>query len=245
MYIFIIACALISLSILWVFTYKFVPVHFTPLMLLRKIEHRNEKNIKTKKIWIKLKNIPEEIQKIFILAEDAFFYHHCGFDFYIIIRAIDRKILNGERISGVSSISQQCARSVFLLPARSVLRKLLEAYFTILIEIIWKKERILEVYLNVIEISKGIWGLEAAAKEFFNKSAKNLTPCEAGLIAACLPVPLERNPKMPDIQTKKLADEILKRKMPDKETAKSRTKLKKLRHYIQKYNLYMSKIFKK
>ena len=84
MYIFIIACALISLSILWVFTYKFAPVHFTPLMLLRKIEHRNEKKYKNKKIWIKLKNIPEEIQKIFILAEDAFFITTADLTFILL-----------------------------------------------------------------------------------------------------------------------------------------------------------------
>ena len=109
---------------------------------------------------------------------------------------------------GASTISQQTAKNVFLLPTRSYIRKGLEAYFTVLIEKIWGKERILEVYLNVIETGKGLYGVEVAAETYFNTSAANLTRRQSCLIAACLPNPLKRNAGKPSSYVSSRAGQI-------------------------------------
>ena len=132
-----------------------------------------------------------------IASEDNLFDSHNGFDWKQINKAIEDHEQTGKRLRGASTISQQTAKNVFLLPSRSFVRKGLEAYFTVLIEVIWGKRRIMEVYLNVAEMGKGIYGAEAAAEQLFHKKASKLTRRESCLIAACLPNPLKRNAARP------------------------------------------------
>lgn len=124
-----------------------------------------------------------------IASEDQAFPDHSGFDWKNIKKAMAYNKKKPNRIRGASTISQQVAKNVFLWQDRSKIRKGLEAYFTFMIELVWGKKRILEVYLNVIEMGKGIFGTEAAAQAYFNKSATALSRTEAAMIAACLPNP--------------------------------------------------------
>ncbi len=178
-----------GISIGLVILFKFVPVPFTPLMFIRTIEQiaSNDKVV-WKRDWISIDEMGIPIQKAVIASEDGKFTTHNGFD----VKAIEKAYKNnqkGRKVKGGSTISQQTAKNVFLWPGRSYLRKGLEAYFTVLIEIVWGKERIMEVYLNSIEMGNGIYGIEAASQHWFNKSAKNLTKAEAAAIAAILPNP--------------------------------------------------------
>ncbi len=178
-----------GISIGLVILFKFVPVPFTPLMFIRTFEQITTKEkVVWKRDWIGIENMGISIQKAVIASEDGKFTTHNGFD----VKAIEKAYKNnqkGKRVKGGSTISQQTAKNVFLWPGRSYLRKGLEAYFTVLIEIVWGKERIMEVYLNSIEMGNGIYGIEAASQHWFNKSAKNLTKSEAASIAAILPNP--------------------------------------------------------
>ena len=124
-----------------------------------------------------------------IAAEDQLFPDHSGFDWKSIKKAMKYNERKPGRIRGASTISQQVAKNVFLWQGRSWIRKGLEVYFTFMIELIWGKKRILELYLNVVEMGEGVFGIEMAARKYFNKSAKSLTKQEAAMIAACLPNP--------------------------------------------------------
>lgn len=172
-----------------VFLYKWVPVIVTPLMLIRAYEQREEgKSMTWNHDWVPLHDISKNLQLAVICSEDQNFLTHNGFD----IKAIEKALENnkkGKRIRGGSTISQQTAKNVFLWPERSWLRKGLETYFTFLIEHIWGKERIMEVYLNSIEMGNAIYGAESAGHYWFKKPAKELSPSEAALIAAILPNP--------------------------------------------------------
>jgi monofunctional biosynthetic peptidoglycan transglycosylase len=128
------------------------------------------------------------MQKAVLKAEDYRFFEHNGFDFEAIEKAMKYNKTH-KNIKGASTISQQTAKNVFLWPSRDWVRKGLEAYFTVLIEFVWPKERIMEVYLNVIEMGPGVYGVEAAAQKYFRRSAKNISPSQASLIAAVLPNP--------------------------------------------------------
>ena len=131
-----------------------------------------------------------------VASEDGRFYEHHGFDFKEIQNAIDEGKA-GKLQRGASTISQQTAKNVFLWPGHSWVRKGLEAYFTVLIELFWSKERIMEVYLNSIEMGAGIYGVEAASQHYFGCTAKKLSKPRAALIALCLPSPLKRDPAHP------------------------------------------------
>ena len=137
------------------------------------------------------------------------FLQHHGFDWKAMEKAWEQN-KKGKRIKGASTISQQTAKNVFLLPARTYLRKGLEAYFTVLIELIWGKERILEVYLNVIEMGPGIYGIETAAQAYYGKTASELNRAEAAMIAAILPNPRKWSPKKPTTYLKGRQSWILK-----------------------------------
>lgn len=176
----------IALTVLWVLIYKFVPVPYTPLMAIRTIE--GDKNYETHHHWVPLDEISPNLQLAVICAEDQTFLSHSGFDRNAIEKAIKHNE-KGKRIRGASTISQQTAKNAFLWPNRTWLRKGLEAYFTLLIETLWSKERILEVYLNSIEMGDGIFGAEAAAQYWFHKPAKNLTIQNSAALAAILPNP--------------------------------------------------------
>ena len=180
-------------SILLTFLYKFVPVYYTPLMFIRMHEH---KNTKVEHRWVPIKKISNTMVQAVIASEDNLFMSHHGFDLKQIKEA-RKEAEKGKRVRGASTISQQTAKNVFLWPGKSYFRKGLEAYFTLLIEWIWGKERIMEVYLNSIEMGKDIYGVEAAAKNYYGKHAYQLTSGESALIAAILPNPRKRNPSKP------------------------------------------------
>ena len=186
---------LIIISIAWVTLYKFVNPPITPLMLTRYFEQDSgQRSFKAE--WKNYNEISNNMKIAVIAAEDQTFPFNNGFDFHSIEEAIDDR-LEGGRLRGASTISQQTAKNVFLWPERSWTRKVLEAYFTVLIEQIWGKERILEVYLNVIETGNGIYGVEEAAQVYYGRSAKNLDIVDSALIAATLPNPRLWSPSKP------------------------------------------------
>lgn len=178
-------------TIFFVILYRFVPVPITPLMVIRCAQQvgRGEK-IRLKHHWVPMKEISSQLGIAVIASEDQRFLEHHGFDFKAIEKAIDEN-KKGKRRRGASTISQQTAKNVFLWPGSSWLRKGLEVYFTALIELCWNKERIMEVYLNSIEMGDGIYGAEAVAQQHFGRSAKKLTATNSALIAATLPNPLK------------------------------------------------------
>jgi monofunctional biosynthetic peptidoglycan transglycosylase len=179
----------IGLSIFFVVLFKFVPVPFTPLMVIRAIENKAAgKEVYFSHDWEPLENISMNLQKAVIASEDGTFLKHNGFDFTAMQKAY-KSNERGRRIKGGSTISQQTAKNVFLWQGRSYLRKGLEAYFTVLIETIWGKKRIMEVYLNSIEMGNGVYGAQAAAEHWYRKGASSLTPMQAAGIAAILPNP--------------------------------------------------------
>lgn len=179
----------IGISLFLVVFFKFVPIPFTPLMIIRAIENKMAgKPVYFNHDWEPLENISINLQKAVIASEDGLFLKHNGFDFKALQKAYKNNE-RGRRIKGGSTISQQTAKNVFLWQGRSYIRKALEAYFTVLIELIWGKERIMEVYLNSIEMGDGIYGAQAAAEHWYRKDAANLTPRDAAGIAAILPSP--------------------------------------------------------
>ena len=182
------------ISLFFVILYKFVPVPFTPLMVIRHFENSFDgKNIETKHNWVPIEDISKNLQKAVIASEDGNFCHHSGFDFKAMQKAAMGNF-KGKRLKGGSTISQQTAKNVFLWQGRSYFRKALEAYFTVLIEIIWGKERIMEVYLNSIEMGDGVYGAEAACEHWYGKDCKSLTRVQAAGIAAILPNPRKYKP---------------------------------------------------
>jgi len=176
----------IVITVLWVVAYKFVPVPYTPLMAIR--SYNGDENYETKHQWESIDDISSYLQLAVICSEDQNFINHNGFDYDAIEKAYEKNKA-GKRLRGASTISQQTAKNVFLWPDRSWLRKGMEVYFTFLIETMWSKERIMEVYLNSIEMGDGVFGAEAAAQYWFSKNAKNLSQYEAAAIAAILPNP--------------------------------------------------------
>lgn len=192
-------------SVAIVILYKWVPVPITPLMLIRNVEQlRNDKKVVLKHDWISIEEMSKNLQLAVICSEDQNFLNHRGFDIEAIEKAIDYN-KKGRRVRGGSTISQQTAKNVFLWPQRSWFRKGLETYFTFLIELFWSKERIMEVYLNSIEMGNGIYGVEEASKFWFKKPAIKLNKNEAAAIAAILPNPLRyrANPATNYIQGRK------------------------------------------
>lgn len=179
-----------GLSLGLVLLFRFVPVPYTPLMVIRSLEYTDEER---KHDWVPIEEISPNIQLAVICSEDQRFLEHWGFDLEAINKALEER-KQGKRLRGGSTISQQTAKNVFLWPGRSWIRKGFESYFTLLIEIFWPKERILEVYLNSIEMGPGIYGIEAAAQHWFGKSAKELNRSEAASIAAILPKPRSYKP---------------------------------------------------
>ena len=190
-FIFKLIVGLFILSIAMVFLYKWVPVPATPLMLIRSVENfQDNKSMIWRHDWVSIDKISKNLQLAVICSEDQNFFIHKGFDVKAIEKAYqDNK--KGKGIKGASTISQQTAKNVFLWPQRSWFRKGLEVYFTFLIETIWSKERIMEVYLNSIEMGNGIYGAEAAAYYWYKKPASKLSQYEAASIAAILPNPLK------------------------------------------------------
>ena len=184
-------------TILAVLVYKWCPVYITPLMLIRcaqQVSHGEK--LRLKHHWVPLDSMSVYMPVAVMASEDQRFLDHNGFDFIEINKTLEER-RTGKRFRGGSTISQQTAKNVFLWPKQSWVRKGLEAYFTVLIEFIWGKERIMEVYLNSIEMGDGIYGAEAVAQQHFGRRAITLTRPNCALIAATLPNPLKYSSKSP------------------------------------------------
>jgi len=198
------------LSVGGVILFRFVPIFVTPLMAIRTVQavsigeppqlhHR----------WVPYDEISDHLKRAVIASEDQRFYSHNGFDTVEIKKAI-RENKTRKKVRGASTISQQTAKNLFLWPRSSWFRKSMEAYFTVLIELIWPKERILEVYLNCMETGKGLYGAEAVAQRNFDTTANKLTAGQSALIAATLPNPRVYSSKTPSAYMKKRQAHILR-----------------------------------
>jgi monofunctional biosynthetic peptidoglycan transglycosylase len=197
-FLFKIALWFFIISIGLTIIYRFIPVPVTPLMVIRLWEQAwdEKKDVRLYKDWVSIDNISKHMPQAVYAAEDQKFLEHNGFDWKAMEEAWEKN-KKGKRIKGASTISQQTAKNVFLWPSRNLVRKGLEAYFTFLIETIWTKERIMEIYLNVIEMGPGIYGIEAASQTFYNRPASKLTRQQAAMIAAVLPNPIRWSPAKP------------------------------------------------
>jgi len=185
--------------------YRWVPVPITPLMLIRCVEQKTDgKSMTLKHDWVSLDRISPKLQLAVVCSEDQNYLKHYGFDFGAIEKAMKANEA-GKKLRGASTISQQTAKNVFLWPRRSYIRKAFEVYFTLLIELFWSKERIMEVYLNSIEMGNGVYGAEAAAQHWFKKTAAKLSKDESAAITAVLPNPRKfvANPPSPYIMKRK------------------------------------------
>jgi monofunctional biosynthetic peptidoglycan transglycosylase len=192
-------------SILLTLAYRWINPPITPLMLSRAIGGAS-----INKTWKNIEDISPNMVAAAIASEDNSFLAHSGFDFIAIEDAINEyKEGKRKRQRGASTISQQTVKNVFLWQGRSWVRKGLEVYFTFLIENLWSKERIMEVYLNVIEMGDGIYGAETAAQTYFHTSAKNLSKWQSALITACYPNPRKRNPAKPSSYITQRANQIV------------------------------------
>lgn len=193
-----IAVIFVSSSIFWVVLFKWINPPITYLMLKRKTVALIEgKEItKIKYTWVDIEQMSDYLPLAMICAEDQRFFEHNGFDWEGIKKAYENN-KKGKKLKGGSTISQQTAKNVFCWDGRSYIRKAIEAYFTLLIEIFWSKKRILEVYLNVCETGVLTFGAEEGAKRYFFKSANRLTSSEAALLAITLPNPKKYDPKKP------------------------------------------------
>ena len=184
-------------TILTVVTYRWLPVPATPLMVIRCAQQvRHGEQLRLRHHWVQLDEMSKYLPVAVMASEDQRFLEHHGFDFNAIEQAVKERQA-GKRLRGGSTISQQTAKNVFLWPRQSWIRKGLETYFTALIEIFWSKQRIMEVYLNSIEMGDGIYGAEAVAQWHFGCTAAELTRANCALIAATLPNPRRYSSKEP------------------------------------------------
>ena len=192
--------------------YRFFDPPVTLLMLIRVFEQWGDgKDAKMTKKWKTLDEMSSSMASAVVASEDQLFQEHWGFDFNSIEKAYENNQKKKRRtIRGASTISQQVAKNVFLWPGRSWVRKGFEVYFTLLIEVLWDKQRILEVYLNVIEMGDGIYGAEAASQKYFKHSAKKLSKTQAALIAAILPNPIKYSAIHPSAYIKERQEWILR-----------------------------------
>ncbi len=190
--------------------YIWLPVKATPLMFIRSWEHNDDSTFtEWRHRWVPLDSISPYMPVAVMASEDQRFLEHSGFDF-IAIEQAQKEYEAGGRRRGASTITQQTAKNVFLWPESSWIRKGFEAYFTLAIEGLWSKERIMEVYLNSIEMGPGIYGIEAVAQEHFNCHASELTRSQCALIAATLPNPLKFSSKSPSRYMRKRQKQIMK-----------------------------------
>lgn len=189
-----IPAAFLVISLAWVAAYRWMPVRWTPLMLKRSLEYTGESGYSNRQIWVKSGQVSPVMVQAILLSEDQRFYSHNGFDAIELRKMKEEHDRYGKRLRGCSTISQQVAKNCFTFGSRTVLRKAVEAYYTVLIELLWGKERILEVYLNVAETGKGLFGVEAACQEYFRCTAEDVYIDDAVALACVLPKPLARTP---------------------------------------------------
>lgn len=190
----------VAVSVLLVLLFRVVPVFGSMVMVERKVQSWIAREpIRIEQQWRRWEALSDHAKLAVIAAEDQRFPVHRGFDLVELRRAWEAS-RNGARLRGASTLSQQTAKNLFLWSGRSWARKALEAWFTLLIEALWPKERILEVYLNIAEWDTGVFGLEAAAQHYFGVSAAQLNPYQASLLAAILPNPRARDAARPSPQ---------------------------------------------
>lgn len=192
-------------TILSVIAYRFIPVYITPLMVIRCFQNGD---FTIHHHWIPLESMSPHMPVAVMASEDSRFLLHHGFDFNAIGKAARHNISGGKK-HGASTISQQTAKNVFLWPGRSWIRKGIEAYFTALIEVFWSKQRIMEVYLNSIEMGNNIYGVSACAEYNFGKTADGLSRGDCALIAATLPNPRKFSSKYPSAYMLKRQRQIM------------------------------------
>jgi len=207
-----IVVAFFASTILSVAVLRFVPVWFTPLMFIRLAQQATEgRELTLHHHWVPLEEIAPSLPTAVMASEDARFQEHHGFDYKAIEHAAMRNIKHPKKNKlGASTISQQTAKNVFLWPGRSWVRKGFEVYFTTLIEVMWSKERIMEVYLNSIEMGDGIYGADAVAEHHFQTTADQLTKGQCALIAVSLPNPRRMNSARPSAYMLKRQKRILR-----------------------------------
>ncbi|MCF8255046.1 MAG: monofunctional biosynthetic peptidoglycan transglycosylase [Bacteroidia bacterium] len=199
-----IALIAFQVSLFFIILYRVVPVPITPLPLVRLFEQAfGDDPVRLKKDWESIESLGRNICLASVTSEDPKFFQHYGFDFEQIIESLKKSFDKGKRPRGASTITQQTAKNLFFTPRRSWLRKGLEVYVTVCLELFWTKKRILEVYLNIIEMGNGVYGAEAASLYYFNKSSGKLTANEAAAIAACYPNPRRWKANKPSRYIKK------------------------------------------
>ena len=187
----------VVVSLVWVTLLKWLPVRVTPLMIRRSVQFARVEDYHTRQRWKPLEEISPEMVKAVIASEDNRFGEHGGFDWREMGAMWKEHFEQGKKIRGCSTISQQTAKNVFTWGTPTWVRKGFEWYWTFLIERIWGKQRIMEVYLNVAETGKGLYGVEAAAQRYYGCHAADLTRSQAVSIAVCLPSPLKNSPAAP------------------------------------------------
>lgn len=197
--IFKIILGFIIITLFPVILFRFVPPPITSFMIQRKVEALIEgrENFSIRHKWVAIEKISLNLPLAIMAAEDQLFPEHHGFDLASIEKAFKRNSKRPAHIKGASTLTQQIAKNLFLWPSRSYLRKGVEAWFTLLIELCWSKERILEVYLNSVEFGDGVFGVQAAGRIFYGKNASNISISEAALLAAVLPNPRRYSVKRP------------------------------------------------
>ena len=212
------AASVFLLTVFQVLTLRFVNPPFTFSTTFDRVIHvyKGETWHKPAWQWTPLDRISGQLKKAVLASEDQRFYKHHGFDF-IELKIVFKDLLSSGKARGASTITMQTARTLFLLPSRNIIRKLLEAYYTVLIELLWNKHRIFEVYLNTVYWGQYIMGAEAAARRYFNRSAGSLTREQAALLAAILPNPRKWSPVKPDRHLRWRQKRIMEdmEKMPD------------------------------
>lgn len=207
--LFMLVYAFILTSFLGVLIYRWVNPNLTMLMVIRHYEFLFEgKSSSIQKDWESIDNISSNMVLAAVAAEDSKFLTHWGFDFELIKQAIKHNE-RSKRIKGASTISQQTAKNIFLWPRRSWVRKGFEAYFTVIMESLWPKKRIMEVYLNIVEFGKGVYGVEEAAQKFYRKPAEKLNRLEAAMLTTVLPRPSVRNPANPSSYMYRYQERVL------------------------------------
>jgi monofunctional biosynthetic peptidoglycan transglycosylase len=189
---------------------RFVDPPTTAFMLERRLDARdtNEKGFVLRQQWVPRTRISPNVQRALIAAEDQKFLEHSGFDVKAIEDAVEDH-LEGKSTRGASTLTQQVAKNLFLWPGKSFVRKALEAYFTVLLELLWSKERILEVHLNVAEYGNGVYGVEEASRLYLGKAAAALTPEEAALLVVVLPSPKTRRVTAPTPKVRERSQWVL------------------------------------
>lgn len=203
--------AFCTISTSWVLLYKWAPVKWTPLMLKRTVQNIGVKDYKNTRTWVDIEDISPVMVRAVLASEDGRFMEHWGFDLKELLKMKKEHKTKGKKIRGCSTISQQVAKNCFTFCGRSWWRKGFEAYYTVLIELLWSKERIMEVYLNVAEMGKGVFGVEAAAQNYFDRSAAKLNTHQAVCIVCVLPKPLVLSPKTVPQKNKKKYNIIYRR----------------------------------